>query len=1142
MMKASRFSSLTAAATALAVIAGIPLVASAAGDANHMRLLARIPLADRIKPKMTDRIAALRAQAPSRLRCDWREDPLGLQAPHPLLTWSPPQRAAIRNVVAYEIQVAASLGSLSRGPLIWDSGKVLVRTQFLPRYNGRAFNPFTWYYWRVRAWGNGNQKSDWSKPASWMTGPLNTGDWHGKWITYHPHIKNPFYSDAFNAHYGIPLPAELAGLSRPAGLKHADWILPKGVAKPGSVTAPIGLYVFSRVFSLPRGVALAPCPLVIAGDDACKLAINGHVVFSSFSAPWSAPSIAEVADYLHSGTNEISVLLQNQGTEPNPSGLIAKLYIRGSNHFRKQIITDSKWSGIPSATGAGWIAGAPRPDKAVVVAPWGGGPWGQTDPRMTRPKWRQNEPCPIFRKLFHVSTQMNHSYLYMAGLGFWRVLINGHKVGRGELESTLFDYSKTVPYQAFDVTRLLRKGHRNVVSIALGNGWFNVTERDAWNWNEAPWRAWPQVRMDLLMKKKDGQSKWIATDRSWQAAPGPRLADGVYNGEVYDAALKIHGWNNPRKRLSGLPLAQVVKGPTGRLTSQLMPPCRVMQRLAPESITEPQPHVFVIKFPQNMSGWMTLTARGRPGVPVVMKYGERLHRNGLVDQSTIKGLVFTGSFQTETYIPASTNSFTYHPQFTYNGFQYVQINGLRSRSDIVRATADFIYTSFRRAGTFWSANPLLNAIADATSRSYCSNFVGRPTDCPTREKNGWAGDTWLAAVQGMFSYNNQIGYAEWLNDFRDNQTANGSLAVIIPTSNGWGQGDAVDWDSAYEFVTWYQYLYQGDGETLLSHYQGIRKYFLYSLGHAKNWILPDSCGIGEWASASSSRPPVSFTSTCIFYRDAVLLERIAQIIGKNLDARMFRADAAAIKAAFNAKFYAGNGIYSNGDQTALCMPLYYGLVPKSRQAAVVNQLVVNIHKHNNHLDVGILGARCLFRVLTRFGHSDIAYQMATETTYPSYGNWIVHGATTLYENWSLSPSSMNHIMFGDILGWMYNDLAGIKPDWRSPGFRTVLIKPHPVRALAWAEATHDSRFGRIKSAWRWHGRTLALDITIPPASSAFIALPGTSRTEIVCNGKALASNMVGVVGVTRTRRTKGQTIVHVVAGRYQFVYTPDGVQ
>ncbi len=1090
-------------------------------------LIAAIPKADQIRPQLPPQSAHASATAPFRLRCDWAKNPLGVQQSHPRLMWSPPQRLALRHEAAYQIQVATSLAGLESGDsVVWDSGKVQENPDFLPQYGGPAFTAYRHYYWRVRVWGKRGWRSQWSHAASWMTGPLKAGNWRGKWITYHPHITNAFYQNSNNADLAVSAP-NWAG---------ANWILAKGLAQAGTFNAPVGYCVLERRFTLPRDIHGAHAAIVIAGDNFCRIGMNGYVVMQKFGAPWEKPAVLNLSRYLRPGQNRMVVLLKNVGSSPNPSALIARMRIDGSGGFHKIIVTDAKWSAVQSASGIGWMAGVPRQAHAAVLAPWGQGPWGSS---IAARKWVQNQPCPIFRKVFQAPANMDRAYLYMAAPGYWKVLINGHNISQGVLESTLYDYSKAVPYRSFNVTSLLKKGRRNVVSIALGNGWYNVMERDVWGWQSAPWRAWPRVRMSLLMRTSGGESHWLATNSTWQASGGPRLADGVYNGEVYDAAMKISGWNNPHIELGRYPHAKVVKAPAGRLISQLMPQCKVVQRLSPLSISEPEPHVFVVKFPQNMSGWVTLVARGKIGVPVVLKYGERLFANGLVNRKPISGFTYTGSFQADTIIPDSDKPFTYHPNFAYNGFQYVQINGLTSRRDIIRIQADFIHTAFRRRGEFWCANPLLNAIADATNRSYCSNFMGYPTDCPTREKDGWTGDAWVASVQGMMTYDNQLGYANWLNDFKDEQQPGGQLYLINPTP-GWGNVNAPDWESAYEFVAWNLYRYYGDGKILSQHYQGIKKYFLYTLamynhGQGNQWVL------GDWATSSHTPLSVFFTSSCILYHDAVLLSRMARVLGKNADARTFISNAAAISQAFNAKYAKGNGLYSNGGQTAEAMPLYYGLVPASQQAAVVRRLVHDVHAHHDHLDVGILGAKCLFRVLSRYGHTALAYRIATQRTYPSYGQWILHGATTLWEAWGLHPGSMNHIMFGDLLGWMYNDLAGIRPDWRSPGFRTIVFKPHPVRALPWAGASCQSRFGRIESQWRWHGRKLHVNIRVPPASAAVVILPGTGITQILCNGRPMSA-LSGGHGIHGIKKQDGRSIIKVGPGHYRFSYVPRSVQ
>lgn len=295
-----------------------------------------------------------------------------------------------------------------------------------------------------------------------------------------------------------------------------------------------------------------------------------------------------------------------------------------------------------------WISYRPHISNSFYSAPHNAY-YGLPDPKpVFHHSWIQKQPCPILRRIFTAPANLRHAYVYISGLGYWKLLINGHAVGRSVLHSTLYNYSKSVPARACNVTSLLRPGHRNVITIALANGWYNIMERDVWNWQNAPWRAWPRTRLNLLMRTTHGRSEWMVTNSKWQAAAGPRLADGVYNGEVYDAALRIPGWDNPHDALAHLPAAQKVSPPAGRVFMQLMPPCRVIQTYKPLWIREPQPHVFVVKFPINMSGWVALKAVGRKGVPVVLRYGERLFANGLVNRNPIAVFAYTGPFQTDT--------------------------------------------------------------------------------------------------------------------------------------------------------------------------------------------------------------------------------------------------------------------------------------------------------------------------------------------------------------------------------------------------------------------------------------------------------------------------------------------------------------
>ena len=1073
---------------------------------------------------------ALAARAPRRLRCDLVRNPLGVQNNQPLFTWTAPRLNALLAQRDYQIQVADSRTHLLVDhKLLWNSGKTRLNPDFPPRFGGPVLRPFTIYYWHLRVWGTDGWKSGWSKPASWRTGPLRKSDWRGQWITYRPKAANGFYKAPVNAYYGLPT------------LIGANWILSK---MPHPLLAAPGLYLLQRAFTLPAGSAILHADMLIAADDYCKISINGHSLFATFSAHWRKPVVKFVGKYLHPGRNVVTVLLQNGGKTGNPAGVLAAINILGAGGYDRRIVTDTRWQAVKLQTSAGWASQLLAATPAIIVKPWGAGPWGRIAalgsipiPAL-HPQWLQNRPSPIFRHVFVAPAHLRRACLFMAGLGYWVVRINGKKVGSGEIEDTNYNYSKASPYQAFDVSDLLHKGQPNVMTVALGNGWYNVIEKNVWGWQNAPWRHWPRFLLNVQLKSAH-KTRWISTGPDWRAAGGPWLADNVYAGEVYDAAQQPKGWNNPAVADRQFPHhAQPVKAiPSGPLTAQLMPSCRVLRRFNPLTITEPLRHIYVVKFPQNMSGWVTLTARGRAGVPVVIRYGEQLYANGTINRSSINPFALSGSFQTDTYIPANNRPFTYHPEFAYNGFQYVQIYGVQSRRDILAIHADFIHTPMARTGNFACGNPLLNAIARAARYSYQSNFVGYPTDCPTREKNGWTADAWVAAATGLFTYNNTPAYAKWLNDFARQQSANGNLALIIP-SPGWQTTEFhPDWESAYEQVAWFDYVYTGNGEIIRAHYNGIKRFFTYMLRHCPGGIAAGGgWEIGDWVSAGR-RPDIRFVRTCLVYRDAVLLARMAAILGKKADQRTFVAHATRIRRAFNAMYYKGRGVYENGGQTAQAMPLYFGLVPARRRIAAADKLVADVHAKNDHLSVGLLGDRCLFRVLSRFGHTALAYRIATQTTYPSYGLWFTRGATTLWEEWD-GGGSHNHIMFGDILGWMYNDLAGIKPDSGNPGFRTILISPHPVRALPWASATYKSHFGNVACKWQWHKKSIWLNISIPPAASGVITLPGTGNGPILCNGRLLTHKTPGVIKMTAFKQPDPHTTLTVAPGKYWFAYHP----
>jgi alpha-L-rhamnosidase len=738
------------------------------------------------------------------------------------------------------------------------------------------------------------------------------------------------------------------------------------------------------------------------------------------------------------------------------------------------------------------------------------------------------EPSPFFRKVFMVTKPIRKVQAYICGLGYYELYLNGKKVGDHVLDPAFTRYDRRVLYVTYDVTDQLVQGE-NAVGVVVGNGWYNMHTRAVWDFDKAPWRDRPVMLCQLEIEFADGSSKSIVSDSTWKVSTGPIVFESIRNGERYDARLEKPGWNTAGYDDSGWAMAQVVRGPKGKLSAQMLPAIKVMETKTAVKVTEPKPGCFVFDMGQNMAGWAQLRVSGPGGTKVVMKYAERLNDDGTVDQKGINPHVKEGAFQTDTYILKGDGVEVWEPRFTYHGFQYVQVTGFPGKPTLDNLRGRVVHTSFERAGHFECSNELFNKIQHNTLWSYISNFHGYPTDCPHREKNGWTGDAHLAAEQGLYNFAPAAAYTKWMSDFKDEQRESGELPGIVPTS-GWGYhwGNGPAWDSAYVLIPWYLYQYCGDVRILAEHYDRLKRYVDYLTSKSSNHIV--SIGLGDWAPAKT-KTPENVTSTGYYYCDAVIVSKIAQLLGKDEEARKYANLARSIKDAFNREFFKPQtGQYDGRTQTALSCALYQGLVEPENCQRVLNNLVANIERHGGHIDTGILGAKYLLNALTENGRADVAYRVASGTTFPSWGHWIKQGATTLWEQWN-GTASRNHIMFGDIGAWFYKALAGINPDPQGVGFKRIIIRPRVVGELRWVRAEHKSMYGLIESCWRKENNKFTLEVTIPVNTTATVFVPARDADSVLESGQPVSE----VKTVRFLRMKDGNAVFSVGSGRYKFV-------
>lgn len=749
-----------------------------------------------------------------------------------------------------------------------------------------------------------------------------------------------------------------------------------------------------------------------------------------------------------------------------------------------------------------------------------------------RPTLPHADPAPFLRREFKVKSRVRRARIYACGLGYAELHLNGGKVAHGvERDPGYTGFDKRVLYVTHDVTSQLRPGE-NAIGAILGTGWFDVHDLATWNFDRAPWRARPRLRLALFIDYADGTAETVLSDDSWKAADGPIVRDGIYTGEVYDARLELPGWAGAAYDEGRWRPVSVLSAPAGKLSARCCPPVAVSTTIAPKSVREVRPGVFIVDMGQNFSGHALLRVRGAAaGTAITMRYGEKIDAAGMLDVSNIDIFMTKTeprqAFQQDTYICKGGAEEEWEQRFSYSGFRYVEVTGFPGKPTAANFSGRFAHTALESAGEFTCSDETVNRIQSATRWAYLSNAQSIPTDCPQREKNGWTGDAQLAAEAGLMNFRSASFYAKWLDDLADVQLPDGRLSPIVP-NGGWSNGQCNPaWDSAYAIVAWELYRYCGDQRALERHYAGIRRYTEYLAGRLEHGTLPFE-SLGDWV-PWSTKTPSQFTSTLYLYVNARTLELAARLSGKRDDERNYAALAAKVRDGLNAKYFdAARNSYANGSQTALAMALYFGLVPEGHGAKVLAALIANIESQG-HIDTGILGAKYVLRVLAEAGRADLAFRLITRKEQPSWAWWIEQGATTLWEDWK-GASSLNHIMFGDVSNWFFQWVAGIGLDPDSPGFAHIRIQPQPLAGLTWAKASYDSVRGRIVSHWERKAGAFSLDLTIPANTQATLYLPSADASSIKESGIAARS----AKGVRFLREQAGCALFDIGCGHYRF--------
>lgn len=741
---------------------------------------------------------------------------------------------------------------------------------------------------------------------------------------------------------------------------------------------------------------------------------------------------------------------------------------------------------------------------------------------------REYGPAPYFRKEFTIAKAVRSARAYVAVGGLYELYINGEKVGDHRLDPMYTRFDRRILYVTYDVTDCLKEGG-NAAGVLLGNGWYNHQSGAVWDFDNAPWRNRPAFCLDLRIEYEDGTGEVVKTDLDWKTSAGPLRFNSIYTSEHYDARLEQDGWADAGFDDSSWQGVRYRSAPSRHITAQQTVPIRNVTEYRPVSVRRLDDRSVLFDFGQNMSGVTRLRLSGEEGATVRLIHSERLHEDGHADLSNIdvyfRPKTADDVFQTDVVVLSGKGTDEFMPKFNYKGFRYVELVTDRPMEIPDTAlTAFFMHSDVDVAGELRSSYDLIERLWKATNMAYLSNLMGYPTDCPQREKNGWTGDGHLAIETALYNFDGITVYEKWLADHRDEQQPNGVLPDIIPTG-GWGYGtdNGLDWTSTIAIIPWNLYLFYGDIRPLEDCYGNIKRYVDYvdrrSPGHLTSY------GRGDWVPVRSGSSK-ELTSSVYFYTDASILARAAALLGKEEDCAHYSALAENIKNAINGKYLdPETGIYASGTQTELSVPLLWGVVPDDIRPKTAAALAAKVAETDYHIDCGVLGAKAVLNALSENGYAEAAYKVATQDTYPSWGWWIVNGATTLLENWNLEATrdiSDNHMMFGEIGAWFFKALGGIRPDPARPGFRHIILKPAFVDGLEYFEASHMAPDGIVTSSWKRKGGRVAYTVTVPSNTSATLTVVARSAR---------------CAGLKTEKTPEGTCIMEIPAGRWEIDIT-----
>ena len=725
------------------------------------------------------------------------------------------------------------------------------------------------------------------------------------------------------------------------------------------------------------------------------------------------------------------------------------------------------------------------------------------------------------RKEFQLDKAVRRATLYISGLGLYECFINGQRVGDQVLAPMPTDYRRTVLYNAYDVTSSLKSptSSLNSIAVVLGNGRYYTMQQKKKAYKITNF-GYPTLRLNLIVEFEDGSRQTIATDEKWKLnVDGPIRSNNEYDGEIYDARKERNGWLQSGYDDSGWMNAERTAIPYGTLRGQMSPGMKVVRTLQPKSVTR-KGDKLIVDMGQNMAGWLKVhIGEGHSeGDSVIVRYAEKLDSVGNVWTENLRHAESTDRYYASGRETAET---WWHPVFSYHGFRYAEVQIVNSKSF---TTDDFVgcvvSDEMAETGRFFTSDTILNKVYHNAVWGILSNYKGMPVDCPQRdERQPWLGDRTRGCFGEAFLFDNQTLYAKWARDICEAQREDGCIPDVAPAF--WNYySDDLAWAAALPMTLRMLSGHYGDMETLFKFYPNVKRWLehlkdcyqkngLIHCGKYADWCVPPEREDLIHSEDPARKTDVTLISSAYYFYICRLMSGWARMQKLEGDAIWFEQEMALTKEAFNRTFltvkkgtaivpdhilYPDSTYYGNNTVTANLLPYTFGMIDDPYVRKQVEKQIVKKLIDEGAITTGVIGTGWLLHALTDMGRTDLAWMLATNKKYPSWGYMAEHGATTIWELWNgdtASPkmNSGNHVMLlGDLLSWLYEYVAGIGA--ADVGFKHIFMGPDfSVDEIDNIDASYNSIYGPIVSRWKKEHGQLFWHVEIPANTKATLRLP-----------------------------------------------------